>query len=58
MDKGKEDMIQELPELLHEAYILADEYATSTKRKPEMQDRLREKLIVINNTILKIGEMS
>ena len=53
---NKENMIQELPELLHEAYLMADDYASSTKRTPEMQDKLREKMIEINNIFLKIQE--
>lgn len=53
---NKENMIQELPELLHEAYLMADDYAASTKRTPEMQDKLREKMIEINNIFLKIQE--
>lgn len=53
---NKENMIQELPELLYEAYLMADDYASSTKRTPEMQDKLREKMIEINNIFLKIQE--
>ena len=58
MTKERENLIQELPKKLYEAYELADHYAASPNRTEEMQDKIREKLIVINNTILKIGEMS
>ena len=56
MKEKRENMIQELPELLHEAYLMADDYAASTKRTPEMQEKLREKMIVINNMMLEIAE--
>lgn len=53
---NKENMIQELPELLHEAYLMADDYAASTKRTPEIQDKLREKIIESNHMMLEIAE--
>lgn len=53
---NKEDMIQELPELLHEAYLMADDYAASTERTHETQDKLRKKIIEINHMILEIAE--
>lgn len=56
MEEKRENMIQELPELLHEAYLMADDYAASTKRNPEMQEKLREKMIEINHMMLEIAE--
>lgn len=56
MNKERESLIQELPEKLHEAYEMADDFAASTNRTEEMQDKLRKKLIEINNIVLKIQE--
>lgn len=56
MNKERESLIQEMPEKLREAYRMADDFAASTNRTEEMQDKLRKKLIEINNIALKIQE--
>lgn len=52
----KENIIQELPDQLYEAYELADNYAASTKRTPEALEKIKAQMIVINDMVLKISE--
>lgn len=52
----KENIIQELPEQLYEAYKLADSYAASTKRTPEAMERIKAQMIMINDMVLRISE--
>lgn len=52
----KEKTIQDLAEQLYEAYKLADNYAASTKRTPEAMEKIKAKMIVINDMVLKISE--
>lgn len=52
----KENIIQELPEQLYEAYELVDSYAASTERTPETLEKIKAQMIVINDMVLRISE--